>query len=353
MTNTTKNLSKKAGLPPGTLVHIGRKRTDKVKISVIDYTPNQIEEKECTEISEVFEYKKSDSITWINIDGLHNIELIEQVGKEFDLHPLMLEDLVNTKHRPKMEEFANCLFISIKMLGISANKRNVVSEQVSFVVGDSWLISFQEQEGDVFDELRSRIRHGKGVVRHKSIDYLLYRLIDIIVDNYFFVTEHFSAISEKLEAEVIENPDKEVLMKIQQLKKQIINFKRSTLPLREAASSLNKNESVVQVENKPYFFDVYEHIIQLNENVEEQREVLATIMDLYLSGNSNKMNEVMKVLTIISTIFIPLTFIAGIYGMNFEIIPELKWDYGYLAVWILMIVLIIIMVILFRRKKWL
>jgi len=353
MTTSSKKISNKAGLPPGTLVHIGKKRTNKVKLSVIDFTPDEFQEFDCETVEETSPFKKSNSISWINVDGLHDLQVIEEIGKNFELHPLLLEDLVNTDHRPKMEEFDNCIFFNLKMLGLSPNKKSVVSEQVSFVLGDSWLISFQEQEGDIFDDLRNRLRHSKGIIRTRKIDYLLYRLIDTIVDNYFFITEYFSEMSEQMEEVVIKNADNDMLLKIQSLKKQIQKFKKSVHPLREAVTSLQKDSDLISPENQRYFNDVHEHIIQLSENIESQREVMSNIMDLYLSGQSNNMNQVMKVLTIIATIFIPLTFVAGIYGMNFDYMPELHWEYGYLGIWILMLVMIIIMVIFFRRKKWL
>ncbi|NOQ75148.1 MAG: magnesium/cobalt transporter CorA [Crocinitomix sp.] len=353
MTDSTRKISKKAGLPPGTLVHIGEKRSDHVKISVIDYTPEKINEIVCTSANEIRQFKNEDSISWINIDGVHDLDLIQKIGDDFKLHHLVMEDIVNTDHRPKLEEFDDYIFLSIKMLGISPNKKEVVSEQVSFILGDSWILSFQEQEGDIFDDLRERMRLNKGLLRQKPVDYLLYRLIDTIVDNYFFVTENFSEMSEHLEEEVLTDPSESVLASVQQLKRQILTFKKSIYPLREAVSSIYKNDNRISAENQRYFIDVYDHIIQLYENVESQREVIASIRDLYLSGMSNKMNQIMKVLTIIATIFIPLTFVAGIYGMNFDKMPELHWENGYAMVWILMGVMLVIMLVFFRRKKWL
>lgn len=347
-------LSKKVGLPPGALVHIGKQHDQKVKITVIDYKEGSLEEQECAHVDDCFPYKDSNSVSWINIDGLRDTTVISKIGKNYNLHPLLLEDVLNTRHRPKLEEFNDCLFLTLKMLGISEDGKEVVSEQVSFVLGDKWLLSFQEQEGDIFDSLRERLRINKGPTRSKGPDYLLYRLIDTIVDNYFLVTEHFSEVNENLEEKVLAEVNTEILQEIQLQKKMLINFRRSIGPLREAVAALQKesNDLVKEGTNR-YLQDVYEHIIQVNESIDTQREMTAGIMDLYLSGVSNKMNQVMQVLTIISTIFIPLTFIAGIYGMNFQNMPELQWHYGYHAVWGLMFIIFIIMLLFFKKRKWL
>lgn len=354
MNNHPKHMSKKAGLPPGSLIHIGQRKSDKVRISVIDYNEKDYSETICQTVEECFAYKDKTTESWINIDGLHDIETIAKIGSHFELHGLLLEDILNTRHRPKVEEFDNCLFLTLKMLGISKNGQEVITEQVSFVLGKTWLVSFQEQAGDIFDALRQRLREDTGTARKKGIDYLLYRLVDTVVDNYFFITEHFSEASTKLEERVLRSPDNQSLQEIQRLKRLLVNFRKSVAPLREAVASLEKDSSsLIEKGTRRYLRDVYEHIIQLSEAIETQRDMLAGIMDLYLSGVSNKMNQVMQVLTIIATIFIPLTFIAGIYGMNFDNMPELHWKYGYFGIWGFMIIIGAIMVIYFKRKRWL
>lgn len=352
MSEATNQYHKKAGMPPGTLIHVGSRKEEKTRVSVIDYDINNFEEYNCKKVEESFPLKGSKTISWINIDGLHNVDMIERLGKNFDLHPLLLEDILNTQHRPKTEEFDDYTFITLKMLGVSKDRKSIITEQVSFILGKNWLISFQEQQGDVFEVVRERLRGSMGNIRKLGADYLLYRLVDIVVDNYFFVTEYFTDVTEKLEETVIKDPQEDTLHKIQRLKKQLITIRKAVNPLREAVSLLEKDTKLFKAETKRYLRDVYEHIIQVNDTFESLRDSLSTIMDLYNTGVSNKMNEVMKVLTIISTIFIPLTFIAGIYGMNFEIIPELKWKYGYVGVWVLMIFIFIGMVIYFKRKKW-
>jgi len=347
------SITKKSGLPPGSLIHIGEHDKEKIKISVIDYNKDSYNETVCDTIEDCFKFKDTENVSWINICGLNDINSIEKLGNHFDLHPLLLEDVLNTNHRPKQEDFESYIFITLKMIGISANKKSIVNEQISFILGNTWIISFQEKEGDVFDNLRLRLKENKGIIRKSSTCYLLYSLLDTIVDNYYFVTEHFSKKILKLEEIVLALPDRESLYKIQKSKKQLLNFRKSIIPLREALLSLQRDgNKLIHHNTKRYLSDVYEHIIFNIDAIESQREILSTIMDLYLSGISNKMNEIMKVLTIISTIFIPITFIAGIYGMNFEILPELHWKYGYLAVWIINIIIIIGMLYYFKKKKW-
>lgn len=352
MDESSKTISNKAGLPPGVLMHVGKRLVDKVRISVIDYHANQYEEKVCKTTEDVFEYKEKKSVTWINIDGLHDVDAIAKIGEHFQLHPLLLEDVLNTNHRPKLEEYENCLFLTLKALNVSNNM--IESEQMSFVLGPNWIISFQEKEGDIFDGLRQRIKENKGTIRQKSVDYLLYRLIDTVVDHYFLITEFVSDATIDLEERVFENPDENALKEIHLLKKRLVSLRKTTGPLREAVLGLYKGGSkLVKESTTRYLQDVYEHIIQVNETIESQRDTVASIMDLYMTGVSNRMNQVMQVLTIIATIFIPLTFIAGIYGMNFDNMPELHWKYGYFTVWGIMASVTLVMVLYFKRKRWL
>lgn len=354
MKHSSNNVSVKAGLPPGALIHVGKRKSDKVKISVIDYSGDHFEERIVGNIEECSVYLNTPTVSWINIDGLHDIELIEKIGGLFDLHPLLLEDVLNTHSRPKLDEFDNCLAVSLKMIGMNRRNTSIVSEQISLVLGPNWIISFQEQEGDIFDAFRQRIRENKGVIRKQSVDYLLYRLMDTIVDNYFFITEFFSESIENLEDRVLSDQDTEVSEEIQRLKRMIINFRRAIYPVRELLHSIQRDHSkLIKEKNSRFFSDVFAHVIQLTDNIEYQREMISSIMDLYQTEVSNRMNQVMQVLTIIATIFIPLTFIVGVYGMNFENMPELQWKYGYYSVWGLMAIIIILMVIYFRRKRWL
>jgi len=349
--------SDKAGAPPGTLMHIGSQRTDVAVITVFDYDKDHLVEKEC-KVQDVGEYFSSDTITWINVDGLHDIELLKEIGDQFNLDNLLLEDILNTNHRPKTEIFDDYIFVTLKMISITGTQRIMTTEQVSFIMGKNWIISFQEAGGDVFDGIRDRIRKGASDLRKKKVDFLLYRMIDTVVDNYFFVTEYFSDKNAELEQGIFKNPTPEALKEIQLLKRQIVNFKRAVLPLREVVSLLEKDGGdLVESGTLRYLRDLYEHIIQVNDSIDSQREVVASIMDLFLSGTSNKMNQIMKILTVISTIFIPLTFIVGVYGMNFDRsspynMPELGWKYGYVFIWGVMLVILIGMGIYFRKKRW-
>lgn len=354
MTEESNKISKKAGLSPGTLVHVGRKKAEKVKITRITYNATEYSENTCTSLENCFQISNPDLVHWINIDGLHDTETIAQAGKAFSLHPLLLEDVLNTKHRPKIEEFDSYIFIALKMLGINKETSTVYTEHFSFVLGKNWLLSFQEKESKLFKSLSLRLKENKGLGRQRKADYLLYRLMDTLVDDYFFITEYISDEIDKLEEEILSNPDNESRNKIQNLKKQLLKIRKASGPLREVISRLQKDsEEMVAESTSRYLIDLYEHVIHINETVEAQRDSLAGIMDLYLSGISNKMNQVMQVLTIIATIFIPLTFIAGVYGMNFVNMPELHWKYGYFEVLGLMFVIFIFMLLYFRKKRWL
>jgi magnesium transporter len=346
--------SQKAGLPPGTLVHIGERKLESVRITLIDYDEQNVREKQPDEIEQCFPFKTTPTVTWINIDGLHDIQLMEKIGKNFDFHPLILEDVLNTGQRPKFEDFENYIFIVLKMLTYDESEETIKSEQVSMILGKNFVISFQEIQGDVFENIRERIRNAKGRIRKMSCDYLLYVLLDAIVDNYFAILEKFGEKIESLEEQLVSDPDEKILQKIHSIKRELISLRKSVWPLRELVSGLQRSESPLISESTIiYFRDVYDHTIQVIDTVETFRDMVSGMLDIYLSSISNRMNAVMKVLTIIATIFIPLTFIAGVYGMNFKIIPELEWKWGYGAVWLVMLIVAACMLVYFRRKKWL
>ena len=347
-----KKSSKKIGLPPGTLVHVGEKKMEKARIRIIDYDEKNLQEKEANTIEECFQFKDAPTVTWVNIDGLHEIDIVEKIGKHFDIHPLVLEDILHTAQRPKIEDFENYIYVVLKMLCYEND--DIRDEQFSLILGKNFIITFQEKVGDIFEPVRERIRTGKLRVRYRKADYLAYSLIDAIVDNYFVILEHVSDKIEILEDELLENPSPETLQKIYKLKRKMIVLRKSIWPLREVISTLERSESKLFEHSTAVFLrDVYDHTIQIIDTVESIRDVMAGMLDTYLSSVSNKMNEVMKVLTIIATIFMPLTFIAGIYGMNFEYMPELKWHWSYFIVWGIMLLVIVGMVYYFRRKKWL
>ncbi len=341
-------------MPPGTLVHVGEKKAEKTRIEIIDYDEKHLREELVETIEECFPFKEAPTVTWINIDGLHEVEIIEKIGNHFDIHSLILEDILHTGQRPKFEDFEKYIFIVFKMLYFDENGDDILEEQISIILGSNFVISFQEKEGDVFNPVRERIRAGRFQIKKRKIDYLAYALIDAVVDNYFLILEKIGEKIEDLEEELLDNPTPETLQTIHQLKRKLISLRKSVWPLREVIGGLERGESALFHKSTAiYLKDVYDHTIQVIDTIETFRDMVSGMLDMYLSNLSNKMNEVMKVLTIIATIFIPLTFIAGIYGMNFEFMPELKWHWGYFLVWTLMIVIGIGMVFYFRRKKWL
>ncbi len=354
MPKLTKKRSKKAGLPPGTLVHIGEKKAEGLKITVIDYDEVHFQEKEIKTIEECFLFKDKPTVTWINVDGLHQVEILEKLGECYGFHPLMLEDILNTDQRPKMEDYGDYIYIVLKML-IQSNKNNgIMTEQISLILGPNFVISFQEMEGDIFDPIRERIRNGKGRIRKMGADYLAYALLDSIIDNYFIIMEKLGEKIEFLEEELVTRPTAQTLKTIHQLKREMIFLRRAVWPLREVVSGLERGESSLMKEpTRIYLRDVYDHTIQVIDTIETFRDMISGMLDIYLSSISNRMNAVMKVLTIIATIFMPLTFIAGIYGMNFKYMPELEWRWGYPAVWLVVVFIGISMLIYFKKKRWL
>jgi len=346
--------SRKAGLPPGSLVHVGEKKSERTKITIMDYDGKAFQEKEAKSVEDCFSFKETATVTWINIDGVHDSELVGKLGSHFGVHPLILEDIMTTAQRPKMEDLGDYIYVVLRMLTCEKDKDGVFSEQVSLILGPNFVISFQESAGgDVFDPVRDRIRTGKGRLRTLGPDYLAYALIDAIVDNYFLVLEKIGERVEVLEEDLVTNPDQETLHEMHVLKREMIYVRRSVWPLREVISGLERAESPLIKQTTGIFLrDVYDHTIQVIDTVETYRDMLSGMLDIYLSSVSNRMNQVMKVLTIIATIFIPLTFLAGVYGMNFKFMPELEWRWGYFVIVGIMLAIGITMVVIFRRKKW-
>ena len=344
----------KIGLPPGSIVYIGKKRTDKVTISEINYSKDNFEEKELKTFSDCISWEKPDSVTMVSVIGIHNTSVIEAAGIRFSLDSLILEDIVNTNSRSKVEEFDDYLFLQMKILGVDIDSDNILVENISIMLGKNGLITFQEDEIKILGPLKDRLRKGKGIIRQRDPDYMFYRLVDTFVDNYFIVTEYLFDRLDKLEEKILQSPNEDVNEEIYEVKKKIAFVKRTIGPLRESISNIIKSDSgIVSQETQNYFRDVNDHLIHITESVESQRETINDFLNLYMSSMSNKMNEVMKVLTIFASIFIPLTFIAGIYGMNFAFMPELQWKYGYLVVWGIMIAVASLLLVYFRRKKWL
>jgi magnesium transporter len=353
MSTLIKKTSVKIGLRPGALVHIGEKKIEKPRITIIDYNPEQLEELEVETIEEFFPYADNKNATWVNIDGLHDIELIEKIGNHFNLHPLLLEDILNTEKRPEIEDYGDFIFMVVKMLYYDDVKGTVLHEQLSIILGKNVVISFQERVGDVFNPIRERIRNSKGRIRNGGTDYLAYALIDTIVDNYFIILEKFSDRLETLEEELIAKFSQMTLKEIHAMKREMVMLRKSVWPLRELVNGMERSESrLINKSTVMFIKDLYDHTVQVIDTIETLREMLSGMLDIYLSNTSNKMNEVMKVLTIMASIFIPLTFIAGIYGMNFEGMPELHASWGYPVTLALMLIIAISMVFYFKRRKW-
>lgn len=343
---------KTQNLPPGTISYVGKKQSTFTDIDIINYNKDVYKKLESKHIEDAFNFKGTDCTTWININGLNNVDEIGKLGEHYDLHPLTLEDIVNTNHIPKIDEFDNYLFIVLKMLYFKDDDI-LVYEQLSLVVGDDFVLTFQEADGDIFNELRDRIATSKGRIRGLGSDYLMYAIIDAVVDNYLSIIEAFGDKIEDLEDSIFNSDTDITASSIQAIKREVLKIRRSVFPLREVINRLDKTEcKIIDKKTHSYLRDLYDHIVQVNESIDLYRELIWSLMDMYMSTISNKMNEVMKVLTIIATIFIPLTFIAGIYGMNFDNIPELHYKYSYFILWAVMVALFILMLIYFKKKKW-
>ncbi|WP_372681346.1 magnesium/cobalt transporter CorA [Desulfosarcina sp.] len=354
MSRFTRKSSKKAGSSPGTLIHVGEKKTDDTRLSMLHYDAETLLEKSLDRVEAALPRLKPATTTWINIDGIHDIGVMEDIGRHFSLHPLTLEDVLNTSQRPKAEAFDDYLFVVMKMLHHDAKKNRVSSEQISLILGKNVLLSFQESTGDVFEPVRERIRKGKGRIRTGGSDYLAYALIDAIVDNYFVILERLGERLESLEEAIDDHPDAKILEDIHTIRRELIYLRKQVWPLREIIAHFLKDDvDFISAATRLFMRDVYDHTIQTIDTIESFRDILSGMQDLYLSIISNRMNEVMKVLTIIATIFIPITFVAGIYGMNFTHMPELTWRWGYLFVWFIILIIIAGMLVFFRRRKWL
>jgi magnesium transporter len=323
----------------------------KVLLELISYNREQYDRYNDLPIEELIPLIKKDKVSWINLDGLSNLDIIEKIQSHFCLHSLLVDDVLSDQ-RPKTEEFDDYLFLTLKMLH-RIEGRTIEYEQISFVLGSDYLITFQEKEGDLFDGFRERIRLDQGRVRKKQADYLLYRLVDIIVENYYNVLDKVGEIVEDIEDTVYENPTNRTFYKIQAIKKELIFLRKALYPLRDALSKIVKGESeFIREENLRFYSDVYDHVVHIIDSLETFKDLTSSLLDIHINAMNTRMNEVMKVLTVISTIFMPLTFIVGVYGMNFDNMPELHWNLGYYGVWGIMAMMVIAMLGFFKYKKW-
>jgi magnesium transporter len=345
--------SQKAGLPPGSLVYTGEKVDEKPQIAIIEYDDQNFTEREAQGFNECLVMPNKPGVTWINICGISHIPDLEKLGECFNLHPLVLEDILNIDQRPKVEDYDDYLFIVLKSISYSPKTNDLAIPQVSFILGENYVISLVEGDGNVFGAIRERLLTAKGRIRRGGADYLVYALIDYLVDHYFVVLEDFGENLEYLEEEVVTSPTPKTLQDIHRFKNEMIALRKSMWPLREVVARLERREMpFIEDSTSVYFKDVYDHVVVAIDNVETYRDILSGMMDIYLSSISNRLNQIMKVLTIIATIFMPLTFIAGVYGMNFKHLPEIEWEHGYYYALGLMLTVVVSMLTYFKIKKW-
>lgn len=348
------NLSGKIGQPAGTLFHTGRQKTERAVITVFGYDETSFFYRELESLQECAEYRERFRVLWINIDGLHEVRVIEEAGKLFGIHALTLEDILHTVQRPKIEEFESYLFLVLRALELDAGSGVVAEEQMSMVIGGNYVITFQEKPGDMFDATRDRIRNEGTAVRKRGADYLAYTLLDAVVDHYFTVLEHFENRIEQLDTNLPETVGYDMFQTMYSLKKELILLRKSVWPLREIINSLSRDQyrTLDSALTRPFFRDLYDNIVLIIESVETYRDIVIGMHDTWLAIVNNRMNEIMKVLTIIATVFMPLSFIAGVYGMNFRYMPELEWHWGYFSVLGAMAVIFAGMMRYFHTKRW-
>ena len=349
---TTYKLSQTAGTPPGTLIYTGKNTEEKPELTLYRYDEEHIEEFQSDKLPDILAKMSAEKCNWINVSALHNIDIVQEIGDHFDLHPLVLEDILNTVLSPQYEDYDDYLFITLKMMSVDPEHQSIEQEHVSFILGKNYLISFQERKKDVFEPVRQRLEAYKGRIRKRGIDYLLYALIDVIVDNYYTITEEYGDQLADLENDLIYRPQESAIEQITHYKRQLIELRKHIYPLREALQTLISQEVLIDEKTLRFFGDVSSHVDHVINTMEQQRESLTGFMDLYMTNLSNKMNNVMKTLTIIATIFIPLTFVAGIYGMNFDNMPELHYQWGYPIALGTMLVAGLVMYVYMRNREW-
>jgi magnesium transporter len=347
--------SDKIGLPPGTIVHVGNVYQNNTNISLLNYTTDHVEEYSIESVKDILGYQETSGVTWVDIEGLSNADIVGEIGTFFDIHPLVIEDILTTHQRPKFEEYDHYLYIVLKSLYTNNNQFDIQYEQISILVLNGLVFTFKEKSDNLFAPVKQRIHTSKGHFRKMGSDYLTYAILDIIVDNLFILVDSLDEVVLSLEDSLItEEPSRAILIMIQKLKRELIHIRKFVSPLRELMGGMLRSDSeLIQGKTQIYLRDVSDHAIRIIESIESYQNILAGLLDIYISSISNKMNEVMKVLTIFASIFIPLTFLAGIYGMNFTDMPELHWKWGYPAIWGVFIIITITLLIYFKKKKWL
>jgi len=354
MSESLSSASKKSGLAPGTLVHIGEVHEHEHSIIMMNYNSTKLEKRTINSIEELLPYKITDSVTWVIIDGLKDIAIVDAIGQHFDIHPLVLEDILNTNQRTKFEEYPEYLYFVIKATSLHKGSFNIEYEQISILVLKNFVFTFMEKPDELFDPILNRLNNEEGHLRNSGSDYLAYVIMDTVVDEYFTLQDAFDELIESIEDDLLTHPSVDTLMTIQKIRRELIFLRKTVSPLRELLAAIRRSESpLFDDRTKRYFADIYDHSIRIIEAVESYRELISGMLDIYLSSVSNKMNETMKFLTVFASIFIPLTFIAGVYGMNFEYMPELKWKWSYPILWSVFIAIAVSLLFYFKKKKWL
>ncbi|MBI5783746.1 MAG: magnesium/cobalt transporter CorA [Gammaproteobacteria bacterium] len=353
MSRLVQKRSRKTGLPPGTAVHIGEKKTDRTRIRLLHYDAAQVVEREFEDIEDGAGMRPGTGVAWVHVTGVHDVALLDKLGRGFGLHPLVLEDISNTDQRPKFEDYGDYIYVVLKMLHDGPSNRDIAVEQVSIIFGKDFVLSFEEAEPTVFDPVRERIHAGRARIRERGADYLAYSLLDAVVDNYFSLLEQIGERMELLHGELLASPSPRMQQGLHQLRREMVLLRKSVWPLREVLGGLERGRSgLIKEGTFVYLRDVYDHTVHVIDTVETFRDMIGGLMDIYLMSLSNRMNEIMKVLTIIATIFMPMSFIASLYGMNFQHMPELGWRWGYPLVLLLMASIAGGLLLFFRRKKW-
>lgn len=353
MTESFKNISQKAGMPPGVMVHVGHVHQTESRITLIDFSADTLVEKSIESVNELLEYKESKNVTWVNVEGLSDVAPIESIGKLFGIHPLTLEDILNAHQRPRFEETDSYLYIVFKHLSLANEDFAVNYEQISILLFENIVFTFRERQDDLFAPLYKRLQNTKGRLRSEGTDYLTYAIMDLIVDMNFSLLDSLALMTDTIEDELLSNPTAETLLQIQQIKRELIYIRKSVAPLRELLTSvLRSDTALIAKKTHPYFRDIYDHSLHITEEIETYRDILTGLLDIYISSVSNKLNEIMKVLTVFASIFIPLTFFTGVYGMNFQYMPELTWKWAYPSLWAGFVLFSIILVLFFKKKKW-
>ncbi len=344
----------KVGLPPGALIHLGERKTEQPTITLIEYSDTELVEYCFTSIEEAKAYTPRLPVLWLNLHGLHEPEVMAEIGRRFKLHPLVLEDILNTNQRPKVDDYGDYLFMVARFFEIDSDSHQINSDQVSLILGRDFVLTFQERPSGRFDPVRERLRQDRGQIRKLGADYLAYSLLDAIVDRYFTILEDIGERTEELENMMLDRPKPGSLQEVHQLKRETLTLRRSIWPLREVINSLTRaDDRFFRAETRPYLRDIYDHTVHAIESLEANRDVIGGMLDIYLSAVSNRVNQEVRALTVVAIIFMPATLISGIFGMNFKVMPPLDWPNGFLIALGLMAAVATTLSVVFWRRRWL